>query len=290
MTDSIVLGVLGGSGLYSMPGLTEVEERVIDTPFGPPSDPVVIGRLSGRRVAFLARHGRGHRYTPTEVNYRANLWAFKSLGIERVVAVSACGSLRQDYAPGHIVIPDQLYDRTTSRPRSFFGAGWVAHVSVADPYCHQLSRLAYQAVAATGATVHRGGTFVTIEGPRFSTKAESHAYRRLGFDLIGMTTSPEAFLAREAELCYAVMAHVTDYDVWHTSAEPVTVEMVIRTLNANTAHAQQALTNLVQALADENQACPCNSALKDALMTAPDRIPAETRERLSLLTRKYLQA
>ncbi len=289
MTDSIVLGVLGGSGLYHMPGLSEIEERVIETPFGPPSDPVVIGRLSGKRVAFLARHGRGHRYTPAEVNYRANLWAFKSLGIERVVAVSACGSLRDDYAPGHIVIPDQLYDRTTSRPRSFFGDGWVAHVSVADPYCQQLSELAYQAVAATGATVHRGGTFVTIEGPRFSTKAESHAYRRLGFDLIGMTTSPEAFLAREAELCYAVIAHVTDYDVWHTSAEPVTVEMVIRTLNENTAHAQQALIKLVESLDGTAPDCPCSSALKDALMTAPDRIPPATRERLALLTHKYLK-
>ena len=289
MAESIVLGVLGGSGLYSMPGLTEIEERAIDTPFGPPSDPLVIGRLSGRRVAFLARHGRGHRYTPTEVNYRANLWAFKSLGIERVVAVSACGSLREDYAPGHIVIPDQLYDRTTSRPRSFFGQGWVAHISVADPFCQQLSGLAYQAVATTGATVHRGGTFVTIEGPRFSTKAESHAYRRLGFDLIGMTTSPEAFLAREAELCYAVIAHVTDYDVWHTSAEPVTVEMVIRTLNENTTHAQQALIKLVESLDGSPPACRCNSALKDALMTAPDRIPTATRERLDLLTRKYLK-
>jgi 5'-methylthioadenosine phosphorylase len=289
MTDSIVLGVLGGSGLYHMPGLSEIEERVIETPFGPPSDPVVIGRLGGKQVAFLARHGRGHRYTPTEVNYRANLWAFKSLGIERVVAVSACGSLRDDYAPGHIVIPDQLYDRTTSRPRSFFGDGWVAHVSVADPYCQQLSGLAYQAVAATGATVHRGGTFVTIEGPRFSTKAESHTYRRLGFDLIGMTTSPEAFLAREAELCYAVIAHVTDYDVWHTSAEPVTVEMVIRTLNENTAHAQQALTKLVESLDGTTRDCPCSSALKDALMTAPDRIPRATRDRLALLTHKYLK-
>ncbi len=283
-----ILGVIGGSGLYAMPGLTEVEERVIATPFGDPSDPIVIGTLAGQRVAFLARHGRGHRLTPTEVNYRANIWALKSLGLRQVVAVSACGSLREDYAPGHIAIPDQVYDRTTLRARSYFGEGLVGHVSVADPFCPHLSELAHAAVADTGATVHAGGTFVTIEGPRFSTRAESQAYRQLGFSLIGMTTSPEVFLAREAELCYACIAHVTDYDVWHTSAEPVTVEMVIRTLNANTDHAQQAIVNLVGRLATPQPECSCQHALKDALMTARDRIPAATRERVALLTSKYL--
>ncbi len=288
MTTSPILGVIGGSGLYAMPGLTVVEERVIQTPYGDPSDPIVIGTLAGQRVAFLARHGRGHRHTPTEVNYRANIWALKSLGLQHVLSISACGSLREDYAPGHIVIPDQIYDRTTLRTRSFFGEGLVAHVSVAEPYCPHLSDHAFAAVAATGATVHRGGTFVTIEGPRFSTKAESHAYRQLGFSLIGMTTSPEAFLAREAELCYACIAHVTDYDVWHTSAEPVTVEMVIRTLIANTERAQQAVVNVVNRLAAPQPECACQHALKDALMTAPERIPAATRERVTLLAGKYL--
>jgi 5'-methylthioadenosine phosphorylase len=288
MSTQPVLGVIGGSGLYGMPGLSDVEERTIATPYGDPSDAVVLGTLSGQRVAFLARHGRGHRHTPTEVNYRANIWALKSLGLRHVVAVSACGSLREDYAPGHIVIPDQVYDRTTSRERTFFGGGLVAHVSVADPFCPQLSAHAHAAVAATGATVHQGGTFVTIEGPRFSTRAESHAYRQLGFSLIGMTASPEVFLAREAELCYACIAHVTDYDVWHTSAEPVTVEMVIRILNENTVHAQAAVLNLVQRLATPQPECACQHALKDALMTARDRIPAEARERVALLAGKYL--
>jgi 5'-methylthioadenosine phosphorylase len=288
MTDNILLGIIGGSGLYNMRGLTQVEERHILTPFGPPSDPVVIGTLNGQRIAFLARHGRGHRLTPTEVNYRANLYAFKVLGIRRVVSISACGSLRDDYAPGHIVIPDQIYDNTRLRERTFFGGGLVAHVGVADPFCPQLSPLVYQAVKATGAPVHSGGTFVTIEGPRFSTKAESHVFRKLGLSLIGMTASPEAFLAREAEMCYACMAHVTDYDVWHTSAEPVTVEMVIKTLNANTEHAQQAIVNLVAALSQEKAPCPCENALADAIITARDRIPPETKERLRVLVGKYL--
>ncbi len=288
MSNEPILGVIGGSGLYGMPGLSDVEERAIATPYGDASDPIVLGTLAGQRVAFLARHGRGHRHTPTEVNYRANIWALKSLGLRHVVAISACGSLREDYAPGHIVIPDQVYDRTTLRSRSFFGGGLVAHVSVADPFCARLSDQVQAAVAATGATVHRGGTFVTIEGPRFSTKAESHVYRQLGFSLIGMTTSPEVFLAREAELCYACIAHVTDYDVWHTSAEPVTVDMVIGTLNANAVHAQQAIVNLVQSLAAPQPDCSCQHALENALMTARDRIPAETRERVALLTSKYL--
>lgn len=288
MSTAPILGVIGGSGLYGMPGLTDVEEHKIATPFGDPSDPIVLGTLAGQRVAFLARHGRGHRHTPTEVNYRANIWALKSLGLRHVVAISACGSLREDYAPGHIVIPDQVYDRTTLRSRTFFGDGLVAHVGVADPFCARLSDHVQAAVESTGVTVHRGGTFVTIEGPRFSTKAESQVYRQLGFSLIGMTTSPEVFLAREAELCYACISHVTDYDVWHTSAEPVTVDMVIRTLNANTAHAQNAIATLVQRLAAPQPDCSCQHALENALMTSRDRIPAETRERLALLTSKYL--
>ncbi len=288
MSDNILLGIIGGSGLYQMAGLTEIEERTVETPFGPPSDALVLGRLNGRRVAFLARHGRGHRLTPSEVNYRANIYAFKALGVTRLVSVSACGSLREDYAPGHIVIPDQIYDNTKGRERTFFGGGLVAHVGVADPFCPTLSPLLAQASRATGATVHTGGAFVTIEGPRFSTKAESHAFRKLGMSLIGMTASPEAFLAREAEICYACMAHVTDYDVWHHSEEPVTVEMVIRTLNQNTTYAQQAIANLVTLLASQPADCACQHALADAIITARDRLPAETKEKLKLLVGKYV--
>ena len=286
--NTISLGIIGGSGLYNMAGLTHVEERHIVTPFGAPSDPIVLGTLNGQRVAFLARHGKGHRLTPSEVNYRANIYAFKVLGVQRIVSVSACGSLREEYAPGHIVVPDQIYDNTKGRERTFFGGGLVAHVSVADPFCPQLSPMLGQAVKAAGGTLHMGGAFVTIEGPRFSTKAESHAFRKLGMSLIGMTASPEAFLAREAEICYACMAHVTDYDVWHTSVEPVTVEMVIKTLNANTAIAQQAIVNLLGMLAQTQAPCPCNTALTDALITDRARIPSDVKERLRLLIGRQL--
>jgi 5'-methylthioadenosine phosphorylase len=281
------LGIIGGSGLYDMAGLTEIEEHAVITPFGPPSDPVRVGTLAGQRVAFLARHGRGHRFSPSEVNYRANLWALKLLGVERVVAVSACGSLREDYAPGDIVIPDQVFDHTHHRPRSFFGEGLVAHVGVADPFCPTLSAQLYSAVAAVGAPVHRGGTMITIEGPRFSTKAESHTYRRWGMSLVGMTTSPEVFLAREAELCYACMAHVTDYDVWHVSEAPVTVGMVVRILHQNTAAAQAALLKLLTQPGNRAD-CPCPTALAAALITDPASVPAGTRERLHLLAGRHL--
>jgi 5'-methylthioadenosine phosphorylase len=287
MSDAPSLAVIGGSGLYNMRGLADVVEHDLTTPFGRPSDPVVVGTLAGQRVAFLARHGRGHRLTPSEVNYRANIFALKMLGVERVIAVSACGSLREDYAPGHIVIPDQLYDNTKDRPRTFFGEGLVAHVGVAEPFCPTLSRQVHAAVAATGATTHLGGAFVTIEGPRFSTKAESNTFRKWGMSLVGMTTSPEAFLAREAELCYACMAHVTDYDVWHVSAEPVTVEMVIRTLHANTNYAQEALAALAAEPADRSH-CPCPTALADAILSDRASIPAGTREKLQPLIGQYL--
>ena len=287
MADTPTLGIIGGSGLYNIAGLTDKEEHDVTTPFGKPSDPVVVGTLAGQRVAFLARHGRGHRLTPSEVPYRANIYALKQLGVERVIAVSACGSLREDYAPGHIVIPDQIYDNTHARPRSFFGEGLVAHVGVAEPFCPTLSQQLYDAVKATGATVHQGGAFITIEGPRFSTKAESNTYRKWGMSLVGMTSSPEVFLAREAELCYACMAHVTDYDVWHVSEEAVTVEMVIRTLNANTATAQQALVNVIGTPVDRDH-CPCPTALASALMTDPARVPAATKDKLRLLIQKYV--
>lgn len=281
------LAVLGGSGLYSMPGLQNTSEHEIETPFGSPSAPIVVGELEGITVAFLARHGIGHHITPSEVNYRANIYALKSLGVERIVSVSACGSLREDFAPGHIVIPDQLFDFTKDRRRTFFGQGMVAHVDVASPFCADLSAMLYEATRAAGGIVHRDGAFITIEGPRFSTKAESNTFRAWGMDIIGMTTSPEAFLAREAEMCYAVMAHVTDYDVWHVSEEPVTVEMVIRILNQNTALAQEAIRNLVKILRPERE-CNCGQALSNALITDPKVIPEETRQRLGLLVDKYL--
>lgn len=288
MSEKITLSIIGGSGLYSMPGLTETKEFDLETPFGKPSAPVVVGTLEERRVAFLARHGIGHHIMPTKVNYRANIYALKSLGAERVISISACGSLREDYAPGQIVIPDQLFDQTKGRASTFFGEGLVAHAGVAEPFCSELSAQLDKAVAQTGATVHNSGTLITIEGPRFSTKAESNTYRAWGMSIIGMTASPEAFLAREAEMCYSVMAHVTDYDVWHVSEAPVTVDMVIQILNQNTAVAQQAIRNLLRSL-PAKRACKCGSALADALITNPAVIPPETRKKLDLLVKKYLQ-
>jgi 5'-methylthioadenosine phosphorylase len=287
MSEKVTLAVIGGSGLYDMPGLQNTQEHNFTTPFGKPSSPIIVGELEGKQVAFLARHGIGHFITPSEVNYRANIYALKSLGVQRVVSISACGSLREDYAPGQIVIPDQIFDNTKNRIRTFFGDGLVVHVSVADPFCPDLSAQLEKATRETGATVHVGGSFITIEGPRFSTKAESHTFRSWGMSLIGMTTSPEAFLAREAELCYAVMAHVTDYDVWHVSESPVTVEMVIEILNKNTRVAQEAIRNLVRDLT-KARACDCDQALASALITRRDLIPTATREKLDLLIKKYI--
>jgi 5'-methylthioadenosine phosphorylase len=248
---------------------------------------VIVGELEGKQVAFLARHGIGHHISPTEVNYRANIYALKALGARRIVSVSACGSLREDYEPGHIVVPDQLFDNTKLRERTFFEDGLVAHINIADPFCPDLSAKLDGALRETDAVVHSGGAFITIEGPRFSTKAESHTFRSWGMSLIGMTTSPEAFLAREAELCYAVMAHVTDFDVWHTSESPVTVEMVIQTLQKNTQIAQEAIKALVRGLSSEF-ACACDSALETALITSPKSIPSKTKKKLDLFIRKYL--
>lgn len=287
MQPKPAVGVIGGSGLYTMPGLSRIQEIDLDTPFGKPSAPVVVGELKGKTTAFLARHGIGHHISPTEVNYRANIYALKSLGVERVVSISACGSLREDYAPGSIVIPDQLIDFTRDRKRSFFGNGLVAHIGVADPFCLDLSEQLYQAVLKTGAITHRGGTFITVEGPRFSTRAESQVFQSWGGSLIGMTTSPEAFLAREAELCYAVMAHVTDYDVWHSTEAPVSVEAVIAVLIRNTRLAQEAVQHLSAGLILE-RSCNCADALSTTLITNRAHIPDETRQRLALLVDKYL--
>jgi 5'-methylthioadenosine phosphorylase len=287
MTEHIFLAIIGGSGLYEIPGLSDVREHNINTPFGKTSAPIVVGTLEGERVAFLARHGMGHHITPSEVPYRANIYALKSLGTQRIVSISACGSLKEELAPGHIVIPDQIYDNTYQRARSFFGEGLVAHVSVANPFCSDLSDRVESAVGLAGGITHRGGSFITIEGPRFSTKAESQTFRSWGMSIIGMTASPEVFLAREAEICYATMAHVTDYDVWHVSEAHVTVEMVIQTLNKNTAIAQEAVRILASKLKHERN-CDCEHALATALMTNKAVIPAETRKKLDLLVNKYL--
>lgn len=283
-------GIIGGSGLYGFEGIENIEEIDLETPFGKPSSNIISGTVHGKKLAFLARHGIGHIYSPTEVNYRANIWAFKMLGVDKIVSVSAVGSLREDYAPGNIIIPDQLFDFTKDRARSFFGDGLVAHVSTADPFCPVLSKQLVKSLEGEDTKVHEGGIFVTIEGPRFSTRGESHTFRKLGFSLVGMTASPEAYLAREAEIHYATMAHVTDYDSWHETEEAVTMDMVVSTLKKNTEIAQRSLKRLVDIIAaDENSAeCACDTALKYALSTAPNLIKAETRAKLDLLVGKYL--
>jgi 5'-methylthioadenosine phosphorylase len=287
MSGRPTIGIIGGSGLYEIEGVDLVEERTVETPFGAPSSPISIGQTDGIRVAFLARHGIGHVLNPSEVNYRANIHALKQVGVERVISVSACGSLREDFQPGEIVIPDQLFDNTHLRPRTFFEGGLVAHVDVAEPFCSDLSAQLADSIEAVGGAVHRGGGYITIEGPRFSTRVESHTYRSWGLSIVGMTTSPEAFLAREAELCYSVMAHITDYDVWRTTEEPVTAEMVFKVISANTDLAKRALLHLLHSMPDD-RACDCNHALKSALTTDPSRITPQARKRLSLLVEPYL--
>jgi 5'-methylthioadenosine phosphorylase len=287
-TQTIKIGVIGGSGLYQMDGLTDVEEYKVVTPFGDPSDAVAIGTLEGVRVAFVARHGRGHRIMPTDVNYRANVYALKSLGVEQVISISACGSLRENMAPGEVVVPDQLFDFTKKREYTFFGNGLVAHIGTADPYCADLAAIVADAVQEAGGTVHRGGRFITIEGPRFSTKGESHTFRAWGMDIIGMTASPEAFLAREAEMCYATMAHVTDYDVWHETEEPVTVDALLATLHANTQLAQTALRIVISKLTSSERSCECGQTLASALITQRDMIPEQVKHDLVPIVGKYL--
>jgi 5'-methylthioadenosine phosphorylase len=285
------VGVIGGSGLYAIEGLTDREELQISTPFGTPSDAVIVGRLGDVPIAFLPRHGRGHRLSPSEVPARANIYALKSLGVEWVVSVSAVGSLRQDYAPLDLVVPDQLFDRTKSRPNSFFEDGLVAHVAFADPFCPHLSQLLWQSMNSLGqVTGHLGGTYVCIEGPLFSTKAESQAYRQLGFDLVGMTALPEAKLAREAELHYATIACVTDYDVWHETSQAVTVEMVIANLQHNVENAKRIIQAVITRLPGPGAPllCGCDHALRNAIMTDPALIGESLRERYGLLIGKYI--
>ena len=289
MTSQVRIGIIGGSGLYQMPELTDVEEVVIDTPFGKPSDALVIGTLENEKVAFLPRHGVGHRYTPTEVPFRANIYAMKSLGVERILSASAVGSLQEQYAPLDMVIPDQFFDRTRARAResTFFGEGIVAHVSFAHPVCGALGDLLEESCKTVNVNVHRGGTYVCMEGPAFSTVAESNVYRSWGMDIIGMTNLQEAKLAREAEICYATLALVTDYDCWHPGHDAVSVETVIEYLNKNVRNAQLIMREAVKRLGSAERTCKCGSALKNAIFTAPTLWPAETTKKLEAIVKKY---
>ena len=280
------IGVIGGSGLYELEGLTDVRWRRVRTPFGDPSDEYCTGTFHGRPVIFLPRHGRGHRLTPSELNFRANIWGLKSLGAEWVVSISAVGSLKENIHPLDLVVPAQFYDATRRRVSSFFGDGIVAHVGMADPVCPALAGTLESAARGTGATVHRGGTYLCIEGPQFSTRAESRIYRSWGVDVIGMTNMPEAKLAREAELCYATLALVTDYDVWHDSHDAVTVEAVIQNLLKNVATAKDVLARAIPTIATP-RTCPCPSLLQSAVITSPSAFPLDTRRRLDLLLGKY---
>ena len=287
MTQSIDLAVLGGSGFYEMPGLSAVEELCVETPFGAPSDAIRVGDLEGRRVAFLARHGRHHTLLPSELPQRANFWALKSLGVERVLAVSAVGSLREDFAPGDMVVPDQLIDRTRgARPATFFGDGLVAHVGFADPFCPELRQAI---VAGDSARLHRSGTYVVIEGPAFGTRAESDIYRGWGASVVGMTALPEAKLAREAEICYAVLAAVTDYDAWHSEHDAVDAATVFTVLQRNVEASREAVRQLVKALPLPG-ACSCRHALDSALVTGPGQAPAETVARLQPILNRRMGA
>ena len=281
------IGIIGGSGLYDMAELTDREDRVVSTPFGEPSGPYVLATLRGRRVAFLARHGIGHRLMPSELNFRANIYGFKSLGVEWILSASAVGSLREDFKPTDLVVPDQFFDRTRNRTSTFFGDGLVAHVGFAHPFCGTLSGIMYNSAVDAGATVHRGGTYVCMEGPQFSTVAESKYYRAAGFDIIGMTNLQEAKLAREAEICYTTLALVTDYDCWHPDHDAVTVDMVIQTLTQNARTAQQVIARAVEQL-PVARTCECARALATAIITRPDAISPAARARLSLLVGKYL--
>jgi 5'-methylthioadenosine phosphorylase len=281
------IGIIGGSGLYSMPGLSGVHEVHLETPFGDPSDPYVLGTLEGRKVAFLARHGRGHRLLPTELNFRANIYGMKSLGVERIISVSAVGSLKEEHKPTDFVIPDQFIDRTFHRVSTFFGEGVVAHVGFGDPTCPEVGSAIVQSCREIGVTGKAGGTYICIEGPQFSTKSESNLYRSWGADVIGMTNLQEAKLAREAELCYATMAMVTDYDCWHPGHDAVTVEQIIKVLNTNAENAARVVKQTV-ALMPRERKCKCGSALQSAILTDPAKIPSATRQKLGLLLDKYL--
>ncbi len=281
------IGVIGGTGLYDIEGITDIEEVDIDTPFGKPSDAITVGKLEGVGVAFLARHGKGHRISPTELPSRANIYALKSLGVEQIIAICSAGSFKEEIKPGDLLIPDQLIDRTFNRVSSFFGEGIVAHIPFANPCCPVLSRVLFQAAKEAGASVHLGGTFVVMEGPAFSTRAESQLHRSWGADIIGMTALPEAKLAREAEICYAIIGRVSDYDSWHERKESVTVDAILNILHQNTETAKQIIKLAVTKIPG-NRDCECATALKTAFVTDPALMPAEQKAKLNLLIGKYL--
>jgi 5'-methylthioadenosine phosphorylase len=284
----MVIGVIGGSGLYEIEGLTDIEQVKLETPFGDPSDHYIIGTLDGVKLVFLPRHGRGHTLLPSEVNYRANIYGMKKLGVERLISISAVGSMKEEIVPGHIVIPDQFFDRTQGkRASTFFGNGLVGHTQFADPICADMSEIIYFAALEAGATVHKGGTYICIEGPNFSTRAESNIYRSWGVDIIGMTNIPEARLAREAEICYTTVALATDYDCWYEGHEDVSVEAVIAVIKQNVAMARN-IIKLAAGNVAKSRPCSCNDALKFAMMTSPAEIPDSTRNDLDLLIGKYL--
>ncbi len=281
------IGIIGGSGLYSMPGLTGTREVIVETPFGEPSDAFVLGELEGRKVAFLSRHGRGHRILPSELNFRANIYAMKKLGVARIVSVSAVGSLKQEHKPTDFVVPDQFIDRTFLRTATFFGEGVVGHVAFGDPVCETVVGAIVKACSDVGVTGKHGGTYVCIEGPQFSTRAESNLYRSWGADVIGMTNLQEAKLAREAEICYATLAMVTDYDCWHEGHDDVTVDQVVAVMHQNAGNAASVVRAAVAAMPQE-KSCACGKALQYAIMTSHDLIPSGTRQKLDLLIGKYL--
>jgi 5'-methylthioadenosine phosphorylase len=285
---SVHIGIIGGSGLYDMAELTDREERTLATPFGDPSGPYVIGTLRGRRVAFLPRHGVGHRILPSELNFRANIYGFKVLGVERILSASAVGSLKEEYRPLDIVVPDQFFDRTKGRISTFFGRGLAAHIAFAHPVCGTLSKIAADAAAAVGATVHRGGTYVNMEGPQFSTLAESRLYRSWGMDVVGMTNLQEAKLAREAEMCYATLALVTDYDCWHPDHDSVTVDLIIANLLQNAVTAQRTIAEAVAKI-EGPRTCACKDALATAIITRPEHVPASTKKELEPIIGKYVK-
>ena len=282
------IGIIGGSGLYSMPGFSDVRELRQQTPFGDPSDAFVLGRLEGRKVAFLARHGRGHRILPSELNFRANIYGFKQLGVERIISISAVGSLKEEHKPMEFVIPDQFVDRTRHRVDTFFGEGVVAHIAFAEPTCSELARVVEAACRKSSVTGKRGGTYLCMEGPQFSTKAESNLYRSWGIDVIGMTNLQEAKLAREAEICYVTVAMVTDYDCWHPQHDSVTVDQIIAVLVKNAENACRVVRETVAAMPEE-RTCSCGSALAHAIITERDKIPTATRDKLKLILEKYLE-
>ncbi|HTI36854.1 MAG TPA: S-methyl-5'-thioadenosine phosphorylase [Vicinamibacterales bacterium] len=288
MRDRVQIGIIGGSGLYDMAELTDREEQTVATPFGEPSGPYVVATLRGKRVAFLARHGSGHRLMPTELNYRANIFGMKLLGVDYILSASAVGSLQERYVPQHLVVPDQFFDRTKGRVSTFFGNGLVVHVAFAHPVCARLAGIAYESCKAVGATSHNGGTYVCMEGPQFSTLAESQLYRSWGMDIIGMTNLQEAKLAREAEICYATIALVTDYDCWHPDHDSVTVDMIVANLVANARTAQQVIADAVDRLPYE-RTCECATALANAIITRPEVIPDRTKRDLAPLIGKYIK-